>query len=354
MDKEILLKYLKNNCSDKEFEELVAWLEQGVLSGNIKDLSYNQWQLLEPELKNRDAKKYNALLNKIHHEINLRENEKKESKVVSLGKVTKWLTRAAAVFFIPLLGVVFYLLSERNIHLYQTAELAVDSIEIIAPIGSRTVVQLSDGTEVNLNYGSRIKYPRDFVGDIRGVTLTGEGYFDVARNPEKPFIVKAGRLNVKALGTEFNVNAYPDDNVIATTLVEGKVEIEKVLSGSGVERLGAMLPGQHVAYDTETDRVMSTTGNIDEYISWKEGKLVFDNTPIIDVTEKLGRMFNVDIQVAEEVRDLTYTVTFTDDPLFLILDLMTETTPITYTRLPRKKLPDGTFTKQKIWIDKRK
>jgi transmembrane sensor len=89
------------------------------------------------------------------------------------------------------------------------------------------VVQLSDGTDVNLNYGSKIKYPRNFTGSTREIMLTGEGYFNVVHNPDQPFIVKTGKLNIIALGTEFNVQSYPDSPVISTTLVNGKVAIEK-------------------------------------------------------------------------------------------------------------------------------
>ena len=224
---------------------------------------------------------------------------------------------------------------------------------MIAPIGSRTVVQLSDGTEINLNYGSKIKYPRTFTGDTRGITLSGEGYFNVAHNPEKPFVVKTGTLDVKALGTEFNVQAYPGDDAISTTLINGKVVIEKT-DENQTTTVGAMAPGQHVEYQLKTGQIISTKGATDKYTAWKEGRMMFDNTPIAEVASELSRKFNVDIELAEDIHYLTYTVTFADDPLYLILDLMTETTPVTYKRYPRLKLPDGSFSKQKIRIEKRK
>ena len=355
MNKKILIKYLNNNCTDKEFEELADWLENETATDIGKYWSYDYWKIFEADLKKRDEKKYSALLDKIHHEINLKRGKDADAKVIDFSKIAKWLSRAAAILFIPLLGVVFYLLSNSNLQMNNFTDLsfAVDSLEIIAPIGSRTVVQLSDGTEVNLNYGSKIKYPRNFTGDTREITLSGEAYFDVAHNPDKPFIVKAGKLNVKALGTEFNVNAYPDDDIIATTLVEGKVIIEKILPDNKIGLIGTIVPDQHLIYNSKTGKISSNQVNVEDYIAWKEGKLVFDNTPILDVTEKLSRMFNVEFQVADDVKDLTYTVTFADDPLYLILDLMTETTPIIYKRIPRKKLDNGTFSKQIIKIERR-
>jgi len=355
MNKEILIKYLNNNCSDDEFKELANWLENEAATDVGKYWSYGYWKIFEPDLKKKDEKKYSALLDKIHHEINLKHRKNSDSKVINFSKIAKWLSRAAAILFIPLLGVVFYLLSNSNLQMNKFTDLSltVDSLEVIAPIGSRTVVQLSDGTEVNLNYGSKIKYPQNFTGETREITLLGEAYFDVAHNPDKPFIVKTGKLNVKALGTEFNVNAYPDDDIIATTLVEGKVIIEEILPDSKIGQIETMAPGQHIAYNSKTGKISSNQVNIEDYIAWKEGKLVFDNTPILRVTKKLSRMFNVEFYVADDIKDLTYTVTFADDPLYLILDLMTETTPVTYKRFPRKKLDDGTFSKQIIKIERR-
>ncbi len=354
MKKEILIKYLNNKCSDQEFEEIARWMDEQAGEQERKKWISDHWREFEPVSTTQDEKKYRALLDRIHHEINLQNQRRTQSRTVTFSKVAKWFSRAAAILFIPLLGIVFYLFSTNDFHVQQVAGLAVDSLEVIAPIGSQTVVQLSDGTEVSLNYGSRIKYPRSFNGDSREITLSGEGYFDVAHNPDQPFIVKTGKLNIKALGTEFNVQAYSGDNTISTTLVEGKVVIEKMLPDEKIESIGAMVPGQHVIYNLNSGETTSFKGNIGKYVAWKEGTMVFDNTPITMVAKELSRKFNVDIEVAEEVKELTYTVTFMNDPLFLILDLMTETTPITYKRLPRIKLPDGSFSKQKIKIEKRK
>jgi ferric-dicitrate binding protein FerR (iron transport regulator) len=353
MNKEILIKYLNNSCTEEEFEELVIWVKKETENEEGRSWSFDRWKMFEPQLKIKDKKKYSALLNKIHHEINLQHRENENNNVFILSNVTKWLSHVAAILFIPLLGVVFYMLSYHNFQMDKFADLTVDSLEVIAPIGSRTVVQLSDGTEVNLNYGSKIKYPRNFTENTREITLSGEAYFDVAHNPDKPFIVKTGKLNIKALGTEFNIHAYPGDDIITTTLVEGNVVIEKIVPGKKIEQVGTMVPGQHLIYNLDSDKMTSYKGSIDKYVAWKDGRLVFDNEPITEVAEKLGRMFNVEIEVADNAKYLSYTVTFYNDPLYLILDLMTETTPIAYEVLPRKRQSDGSFSKQKVRIEKR-
>lgn len=261
--------------------------------------------------------------------------------------------RAAAILLLPVLAVLFYTLTENISIKSQYTSAAADSLEIIAPVGSRSVVQLSDGSQVHLNYGSKIKYPLFFSGETRDVVLEGEGFFEVAHNPEKPFIVKVGDIHVKALGTEFNVLAYPEDNVIQTTLVNGKVVLEQSVADGESKLIGSMVPGQHVKYNWETETISSSKGSVERYIAWKDGKLIFEDTPISEVADKLSRMFNVDIEVDKEIEDYIYTVTFNNEPLFQILDLMTIATPVKYTSLPRKKLSDGTYSKQKIIITKK-
>jgi len=159
---------------------------------------------------------------------------------------------------------------------------------------------------------------------------------------------------VKALGTAFNVLAYPGEEVVATTLVSGKVLLEQTGSNGKTTAIGGMKPGQHVNYHVKTGAVSSSMGSTEKYIAWKDGKLVFEDASISQVTERLSRMFNVDIEVADDIKDYIYTVTFIDEPLFQILDLMTIATPVSYKALPRKKLPDGTFSKQKIIISKKR
>lgn len=354
MNKDILIKYLNNHCTDTEFDEFAEWIKLEAQKSKNQKWSFDYWKVFEHKLKKDDQKRYDALLDKIHHQINLKQNKTNGSKIIKLLRITKWIGRAAAILILPLIGIVFYILSTHNIKFNQYANVEVDSIEVIAPIGSKTVVQLSDGTKVNLNYGSSIKYPRNFTGENREIILSGEGYFDVFHNPDKPFVVKTGKLNIKAVGTEFNVCAYPGDNILSTALVQGKVIVKKILPDNTVLAVKKMTPGQLLSYDLSTEKFTLQTVNVGKYVAWKDGKLVFDNEPMTEIVKKLDRMFNVDIELAEDVKQFTYTVTFLNDPLYLILDLMTETTPITYEILPRKTQPDGTLSKQKIRIEKRK
>jgi len=357
MTKELLIKFLNNTCSAEELNEILDWVNtDSFVNDEIKGWILEDWNSFnEPENRENDAQ-LRSLFDQIQEKIDSGERTRKERtiKPVAFNGFAYWLTRAAAILLIPVLVFLLYTLQEKRIESAKYASLAADSLEVIAPVGSRTVVHLSDGSTVHLNYGSKIKYPRFFTGRTREVALSGEGFFKVAHNPERPFIVKAGKLNVMAVGTTFNVMAYPDDNVIETTLVNGKVLLTHSDNEGESKTVGSMLPGQHVVYKTNTGTISSTSGDIEKYIGWTDGKLIFVDAPINQIAEKLSRMFNVEIEIRNNVKELYYTFTLVDEPLYQILDLMTIATPeMAYKIVPRKKLPDGSYSRQIIIIDKR-
>ena len=352
MKKKLFIKYLNNTCTEHELTKVLKWIKVDALNEEGKKLSFEDWNSFEGKSNLKNDEKFTTLFNKIEERIDRKTKERRATFILPV--LMKWITKAAAVLLFPVLAFLFYVLSETKIESNKYASMALDSLEVIAPIGSRTVVQLSDGSEVYLNYGSKIKYPYFFSDDAREVVLSGEGYFNVSHNPNKPFIVRTEKLNINAVGTSFNVLAYPDMSSVETTLVTGEVILDQINSDGIIKTIGSMTPGQHVVYNMTTSLITSTEGNIEEFIAWKDGKLIFDDTPLIQVTEKLSKKFNVDFEIATDVTDYIYTVTLTDETISQILDLMVIASPIVYKKLPRKELSDGTFSKQRIIIEKQK
>jgi len=355
MTNELLIKFLNNRCSSDELAEIFHWIDEDALSESSIDLVYSDWKNLNSKEHStiRDDR-FNLLLDRIHHRININEFIKPEVRQKrTITVITSWMTKAAAILLLPVLTFLLYVLSNPTSISSQNNDSIVDSLEVIASAGARTIVQLSDGTEVYLNYGSKIKYPRNFIGNTRELKLSGEGFFNVSHDPKHPFIVKTKQINIRALGTKFNVLTYPENDKVETTLIEGKVVLEQSNENGKIKNIESMIPGQHVNYNTTTGEISSSKGNVEKYIAWKDGILVFDNAEIMDVAERLGRMYNVDIKVSDEIKDYTYTVKFVDESLSQILDLLTKATPVNYKMAPRNKLPDGTYTKQQILFEKR-
>ena len=353
MTKELLIKFLNDQCTKEEFKEVILWVKTGSSGRGGKDWGYQEWRDYDFEADKNlpDDEKLSALLDKIHHKIN---RSHTKTGIQLRVHYTTWLTRAAAILLIPVLAFLIYTLMQQPQIGRQFATLKVDSLEIIAPVGSKAFVQFSDGSEVHLNHGSKLKYPQEFSDSIREVVLTGEGYFKIAHNPGSPFIVKTRGMNIKALGTTFNVYAYPDEKFVATTLVEGKVALERTIAGAPPQPMGSMFPGQHVNYDLKTGKMDSSEGDIEKYISWKDGILVFKRESIFQIANRLSRWYSVEIEIGDEaVKSYTYTATFVDESLWYILGVLKDAAPIDYKTIPGKQLPDGSFSKQKIIIIKR-
>lgn len=158
------------------------------------------------------------------------------------------------------------------------------------PIGGQYQIALPDGSKVWLNSGSSIRYPTAFVGSERIVELNGEAYFEVSKNKKMPFIVRTNKaMDIKVLGTEFNVMAYENEKNINTTLIEGSVE---VLKGSGITLLE---PGQAAVLNKGTGKINVSEADVEDAIAWKNGYFMFANEDIESIMRKVSRWYNIDV-----------------------------------------------------------
>ena len=172
--------------------------------------------------------------------------------------------------------------------------------KLIIPYGKKSMIILSDGTRVWLNAGSQLVYPTAFINKTRQVMLIGEAYFDVAKNPEKPFIVRASNLYVQVLGTRFDISAYPEDKLIQTVLEEGKVSLK--YSGKGIlnrDYVVEMVPNQKIELDITTGEAKSEMVDVRKYVSWKEGMLEFEKADLVRALKQVERYYNVKIKLAD-------------------------------------------------------
>jgi len=166
---------------------------------------------------------------------------------------------------------------------------------LVIPYGNHSLITLSDGTKVWLNAGSRLIYPTSFIDKTREVFLAGEAFFEVTKNDQKPFLVKTPDITVKVLGTQFNVNAYPEDQNVQTVLTEGSVEISLAHPGL-FDRKVEIKPGQ-LAIMNKTDKNTNVYDvEVEYYTSWKQGYFSFYNIDLNRVVKKLERYFDINIR----------------------------------------------------------
>jgi transmembrane sensor len=179
---------------------------------------------------------------------------------------------------------------------------------LIIPKGGEYFLELSDGTKIWINSETTLKYPVQFVGNERNVELTGEAYFEVSHNENKPFHVVSGEQKVEVLGTQFNVSSYRDDEHIVTTLVEGKVNVYRTSSSQENQIL---LPNQQSIMNKRSGVITSKTVDPKNFIAWKSGAFHFQDQTFDAMVKILSRWYDIDIFYENEnVRDIKFTGRF--------------------------------------------
>lgn len=166
-----------------------------------------------------------------------------------------------------------------------------------------------------------------FGAESRNVKLRGEGFFDIAKDPERPFTVEVEGLRIRVHGTKFNVNTSLEDRTVAVSLVEGSVALD---SGEGEQR--QLHPGEIACYNTATQKLDIRRGNVELESCWAAGKLVFERQSLGEICRYLSRWYDIRIDISPALaRNYAYTFTITDEPLEAILRIMSRINPIVYT-----------------------
>ena len=197
---------------------------------------------------------------------------------------------------------------EGNKLLYTEEEDVSKSIKyntLIIPRGGEFFLQLSDGTKVWLNSETTLRYPVQFIGEERKVELTGEAFFEVARNEKVPFLVESGDQTVKVLGTEFNISSYKENSLISTTLVKGSVE---VFIKNKPDKRQTLVPNEQITISKIDGLISKQKVNPYQYIAWKDGRFVFDDQNLCEIMKTLSKWYNVDVVFArEELKNFRFT-----------------------------------------------
>jgi len=192
--------------------------------------------------------------------------------------------------------------------------------------GQKSDISLPDGTRVHLNADSKLCYGKHFNGKQREVELIGEAYFEVAKDAQSPFIVKAGEVQVRALGTSFNVKAYPEDENITTYLSEGSVVVTSPNQSFNLS------PGEVAVYSL--NRIQMTKKKEDDgrlFTAWMNDEMVFNDEPILNIVKQLERNYNVKFEIkSDKLYDITFTGTLKNSSLQSTLYALQFTSSISY------------------------
>lgn len=302
---ELLPRYCSGEATVEECRMVEEWIGQSEENYRIVKQMYTIDQVMGTV----------QMESKVDMEKALASVSRKMSKAPSHITWFTWVQRAAAILFIPLL--IAFAIQNFTPSPTEVAQM----IEVKTNPGMTTTVDLPDGTKVYLNSESSLTYPSFFSKDKRDVKLTGEAFFEVQKDPEHRFIVSGPHhTQIEVLGTSFNVEAFERDSFISTTLVEGKVRFayQKNRQPATVD----MKPGQKLMYDTTSSQVKLLPTSGETETAWKDGKIIFQATPLPVALRMLEKRFNVTFVLSNNrLRGEAFNGSFTNQRLERILEI---------------------------------
>jgi ferric-dicitrate binding protein FerR (iron transport regulator) len=299
-----LLNQLRSNPTNNELKKKIReWLHKNPGDEQISQLLKKHWELLDTDLSESDLSRLDRLLKEIHVKANMKSSlytdNNRKKRYINPAKILQF----AATLLIPVLiytGIYHFIKSGDT---GKTGQLIVQTTGL-----NNQHFFLPDSTEVWLNAESRLGYPENLnKTKYRTVSLTGQAYFKVYHDAAHPFIVQTPQMDVKVLGTSFDVSAYPDEQTISSTLEEGLI----ALFNKQGKQLEKLIPGEqavfYIATSTLTKKKVKTT----DFTSWTASKLVFRDAGIAEVARKLERHFGCTISISTELLEENPTYTFT-------------------------------------------
>ena len=318
----LLPLYFEGCLNDTQTQKIESWLAESSdnreIADNIADIYRKSDTLFA--MNNVDTNSAFKIVN---------------SKIIHsrMRKILIKIERVAAVLFIPLLFLTilqFYNSLHKN---------PVSMMALATSSGMTASVILPDGTAVKLNSDSKLTYPSAFTGDIREISLQGEAFFNVTKDANHPFIVRTPqKASIKVFGTHFNVEAYPKDDIVTATLEKGSIAmLYRDRSHHSIEKF--IEPGEAIVYSRKYKNTQINKVDVDVATSWKDGRLIFRNTPVKEVLRSLSKRFGVDFVVCnKKVYSNSFTGTLERQRLDRILEYMTLTSGMHFKYLPNNDM----------------
>ena len=325
---ELLHRLIAGTTTEEENRQLMEWFRQCASKEEFFMLFETAWKESPDEMP-RDVQE------RMYRRLS-RELDEKKTKTILLRSRFSWKVwpQIAVACIIIVLGLVNYRMNDKQ------KQLSTQNFTVLAEKGQRAFITLPDSTKVWLNSDTKISYPADYGLKERNVTLVGEAYFEVAKNPDKRFIVEAKGMQVEALGTSFNVNAYQNDNKIIASLFSGSVRV------SYDRHVAILKPHESVKVDLLNRSFARYKDESMQNIAlWRKNEITFDGESLEEITHIMSRLYNTTICIEDEsLKKVCYIGTIRNNNLENFIDIINLTTPVVYenkgdTVFLRKRVP---------------
>lgn len=304
---------LKNEADQEQIGQIQDWLDRSpehpVILSEIMNtwlLSRNKTEFYQPDL----TINWQKLMAKI--------KTRPKHKVIQTNYF-RWIAAAAVLILVFLAGIGFD-------DIFVNPSSKISYTKIIAPEGNKTQVVLPDSTHVWLNSGSEIQYPSDYSAQNRNVSMKGECFFDVVKDPAHPMVVTGTKFKVKVFGTRFNVNEDNTKDIADVTLISGKVQVLSLQD----KLIQDLKPGEQLVLN-EGKYHLQNAQNLDALTAWLNNMMIFDNQPFENVIHYLEKWYGVKIQLDKDLYySHNYTFKVKTESLREVLELISVITPIHY------------------------
>lgn len=319
---EDILNLVTGNLDPERKIEVLSGLREEAADEAFFSKAKITWALMSSTQKMSDYR-----IEGSYAKLQSRMRSENKGRTVALG-IIKYA--AVLVVMIGISGLLFYLFRQNP-----TDQQPIQYTSVIAEKGQISKVILPDSSVVWLNSKTSLRYDSRFSQTNRNLTLSGQAFLDVKKNKDLPLIVSCGTLQVKVLGTRFDVCAYPDENNVRVILESGKIELSDTRNTKFKYYLN---PGEMADFSSQSGNLSIVDFPEDSYLAWKDGELIFKDTPMTDVIRRLERKYDIEVVVKnQEVYRSVFNAKFKNESLKEILDYIRFSCHINYRLVPGKE-----------------
>ncbi len=288
----LLSKYINNQCTDFELKQIEQLIIKGIDEALWKSVLEDQEHTLSSSTEAQSPKSEQRLVS-ILARI---EKDKSKGKQIFLQESVRWVAAAAAIL---VAGILLFPIVKGRLN--SSEQLSYSQLK--TTIGERKTLQTADGSEIWINDKSSVKYPTKFSSKTRELYLEGEAFFQIKKDASRPFIIHASGVDVKVLGTSFNVQSYTDEEDITITLSTGKVSLSLSANGKSTSQdnfIASLVPGQQLTFNKKTKTFSISDVDASNFFAWKEGLLVFNKETLSKITQTLERSYGVEFMIESD------------------------------------------------------
>jgi ferric-dicitrate binding protein FerR (iron transport regulator) len=307
---DLMAKYFAQECSEIEKAELMSWVNHNIENEILFFETQKNWEILNLKNNMKEVNVDNAwekLKNRIEKDF-VQEINTEKVRVFHLSSYMKY-----AALGLLLIGIGFV-----STRVYKNISYKNSFIEYVADNKTDNLITLMDGTKVMLYSNSKLLYPKNFASNERKVKLEGEAFFEVTKNPDKPFIIEALNTEIKVLGTSFNVNTNLPEKNVEVFVEKGLVQVTRK---NGSEESALVFPGD-VAIVSKISINNAKNGN-ENIVAWKTKQIIFKEESLKNVIITLNKVYNTNITYSDQsILDLRFTSTFKNQQLDSVLSVI--------------------------------